>query len=165
MAQRIYPVRPSAIRNIGIVLFCVSYILPSGHAAFVPTMGEHANDYLKPFGGGCAFVNTPAAITFMPLWRGPPLDDGFTSYEIFSRVVLFGAWLANFTVFFRLPTLAAWFVIVLPWAAFVCWFDLAVPFIPFYFWAPGITFIHISRILRSRIHTALKPATEDSVSF
>jgi len=95
----------------------------------------------------------------MPLWRGPPINDGFTPYEIFIRAVLFGAWLANFTVFFRLPTLAAWFFILLPSAAFVCWFDLAVPFIPFYFWASGITLIHISRIMRSRNNTALKPAT------
>ena len=159
MARRKYPFSPNAIRNPGIVLFCLSYILPPGHAAFVPTMGDHANDYLRPFGGLWAFVNTPAAITFMPLWRGPPLDDGFTPCEIFIRAVLFGAWLTNFTIFFRLPTVAAWLVIILPWAAFVCWFDLAVHFIPFYFWAPGITLIHISRILRSRINTALKPAT------
>jgi hypothetical protein len=77
MAQRRCSASPNTILNLGIVLFCLSFILPSGHAAFVPTLREHANDYLKPFGGFWAFVNTPAAITFMPLWRGPPINDHY----------------------------------------------------------------------------------------
>ena len=154
IGQRRFSIRPSVIRNVGLVLFFLSFILPSGHALFVPTMGEHARDYLKPFAGFSVFIQTPAAITFLPLWRGPGLDDGFTPYEILIRAILFGAWLANFTVFFRLPPLAALVSIALPWIAFICWFGFAAGFIPFYFWASGITFIHLPRLLRSRPNPA-----------
>jgi hypothetical protein len=150
VAQPRFLVRPGVIRNIGLALFFLSFVLPPGHALFVPTMGEHARDYLKPFGGLWVFIQTPAAITFLPLWRGPPLDDGFTPYEILIRAILFGAWLGNFTVFFRLPPLAALVVIALPWIAFICWFPFVVGFVPFYFWALGIAFVHLSRIVGSR---------------
>jgi hypothetical protein len=150
MAPRRYSIKPSVIRNLGFVLFFLSFILPPGHALFVPTMDEHSQDYLKPFAGVSVFVHTPAAITFVPLWRGPGIDNGFTPYEILIRAILFGAWLANFTVFFRLPILAALIAVVLPWAAFVCWFGFVAGFIPFYFWALGITLIHLSRIGKQR---------------
>ena len=154
LEQQRFSVRPSVIRNIGLVLFFLSFILPSGHALFVPTMGEHARDYLKPFAGFSVFVQTPAAIAFLPLWRGPPLDDGFAPYEIVIRAILLGAWLANFTVFFRLRLSAALAVIALPWLAFICWFGFVAGFVPFYFWALGITFVHLSGIWRSRPNPA-----------
>ena len=144
-----FEVRPSLIRNIGITLFVLSFIVPPGGALFVPTMGERVQDYLQPFSGCFVFIQTPFAVTFLPLFRGPPIDDGFTPYEIFIRVILIGAWLANFTVFFRLPRLVALLAISLPWLAFSFWFDFAAGFVPFYFWALGITSIHLSRMLRS----------------
>jgi hypothetical protein len=137
--------------------FLLSFIVPSGGALFVPTMGEHVGDYLHPFAGCYAFIQTPCAVTFLPLWRGEPIDSGLTPYEIFTRGVLFAAWLANFTVFFRLPFLAALLAIALPWIAFICWFGFMAGFIPFYFWALGITFIHLSRMLRSRPHMSAEP--------
>jgi len=155
-----FSVRPGVIRNLGISLFVLSFIVPPGGALFVPTMGEHVRDYLQPFSGCFVFIQTPVAVTFLPLFRGPPIDDGFTPYEIFIRVILIGAWLANFTVFFRLPRLLALVAIGLPWLAFIFWFEFAARFIPFYFWALGITFIHLSRIFRSwniKVLTPLAP--------
>jgi hypothetical protein len=91
--------RQSVTRNIGITLFVLSFIVPAGRALFVPTEGEHVHDYLKPFWGFWVFISTPQMVTFMPLFRGPPSDNGFTPYEIFIRVIWVGAWLVNFTVF------------------------------------------------------------------
>jgi hypothetical protein len=155
--QRRFAVRPNLIRNIGITLFILAFIVPPGGALFVPTMREHFRDYLQPFWGCIVFINTPQMAFFMPLFRGPPIDDGFTPYEIFIRVILIGGWLTNFTVFFRLPRLVALVVIILPWLTFILWFDFASGFIPFYFWALGITLIHLSRIVRSWPNTALEP--------
>ncbi len=154
--QRRFSVTPSVIRNIGIALFALSFIVPPGGSVLVPTMGEHIRDYLQPFWGCRVFIATPQMAFFMPLFRGPPIDDGFTPYEIFIRVILIGAWLTNFTVFFRLPRLVALVAIILPWAAFICWFGFMAGFVPFYFWALGITFIHLSNILRSWPNNSLQ---------
>jgi len=151
-----FSVRPSVIRNIGITLFVLSFIMPPGGSHLVPTMGEHYRDYLQPFWGCRVFLATPQMAFFMPLFRGPPIDDGFTPYEIFIRVILIGAWLANFTVFFRLPCPVALLAITLPWLAFIFWFGFMAGFVPFYFWALGITFIHLSRILRSWPNNSLQ---------
>ena len=158
-----FSVRPSVIRNIGITLFVLSFIMPPGGSHLVPTMGEHYRDYLQPFWGCRVFIATPQMAFFMPLFRGPPIDDGFTPYEIFIRVILIGAWLSNFSVFFRLPRLVALVAIISPWAAFICWFGLMAGFVPFYFWAFGITFIHMSRILRSWPNKSLQ-ATATALS-
>lgn len=155
--QRRFSVRPSVIRNIGIGLFVLSFIVPSGGALFVPTMGEHVRDYLHPFAGCAVFIQTPCAVTFIPLWRGEPIDTGLTPFEIFTRGVLFVAWLANFTVFFRLPSPAALLAIGLPWIAFICWFGFMAEFIPFYFWALGITLIHLSRMMGSWPNKSAEP--------
>jgi hypothetical protein len=156
LGQQRYPVRSGLIRNMGIILFVLSFIVPPGGAYGVPTMGEHFRDYLQPFWGCRVFINTPFMVTFLPLWRGEPIDSGFTPYEIFIRVILIGAWLTNFTILFRLPLPATLLTIALPWLAFLCWFEIAARFIPFYFWALGITFIHLSRILRPWPGTALE---------
>jgi hypothetical protein len=150
LAHARFSVRPRVIRNIGILLFLLSFILPPGRAIFVPTMGEHSGDYLQPFWGCRVFIATPQMAFFLPLFRGPPIDDGFTPYELFIRVILLGAWLANFTVFFRLPVLMTLAVIALPWLAFIFWFGFVSGFVPFYFWALGIASIHFSRILKPR---------------
>jgi hypothetical protein len=155
----------SLIRNIGVALFALSFIVPPGGSMLVPTMGEHYRDYLQLFWGCRVFIATPQMAFFMPLFRGPPIDNGFTPYEILIRLVLIGAWLANFTVFFRLPRMVALLAIVLPWLAFIFWFGCMVGFIPFYFWALGITFIHLSRILRSRPKPPEPTAVLSSQSF
>jgi len=149
IAQQRFSVRPSVIRNIGIALFILSFIVPPGGSILVPTMGEHYRDYLQLFLGCRVFIATPQMAFFMPLFRGPPIDYGFTPYEIFIRVILIGAWLTNFTVFFRFPCLVALLAVILPWLAFIFWFEFMAGFVPFYFWALGITFIHLSRIMRS----------------
>ena len=136
------------LRRVGIVLFILAFLLPGGHAVFIPTLREHADDYLLPFAGIRAFLSTPSFIFFVPLWRGPPLDDGFTSYEVAIRVVLIAAWAGNFAVFFRMPRVVTFIVMALPWMAYVCWFGLIARFIPFYFWASGTTLIHLSQILK-----------------
>jgi hypothetical protein len=157
-------VRPSVIRNIGITLFLLSFVVPPGASILVPTMNEHVRDYQQPFWGWHVFLNTPGMIFFLPLLRGPPIDNGFTPYEIFIRVILMGAWLANFTVFFRLGRSVAWAAILLPWTAFIFWFGLVAGFVPFYFWALGITFIHVSRFLRSRANQSPEPASDSESS-
>jgi hypothetical protein len=87
-------------------------------------------------------------VFFVPLWRGEPLDNGFTPLEILIRVILMAGWLTNFTILFKLPRPAALLAALLPWFVFICWFSLAEGFIPFYFWALGISFIHLAKIIR-----------------
>jgi hypothetical protein len=144
LEQQSFLARPNVVRNIGIGLFLLSFIIPLG--------GFGNTDFFsfRPFAGFWIFVQTPELITALPLWRGPPIDDGFTPYEIFIRVIWLSAWSVNFTVFFRLPKVAAWIAIALPWAAFVCWFNVLDGFAPFYFWALGIAFIHFSRRLKGK---------------
>ncbi|HXC35962.1 MAG TPA: hypothetical protein VNV43_08815 [Candidatus Acidoferrales bacterium] len=138
-------------------MFFLSFIVPPGGSILVPTMGEHFRDYLQPFWGFRVFINTPQMVFFMPLFRGPGIDNGFTPHEIFIRVILVGAWLANFTVFFRLPRPAAMVAIIFPWTAFIFWFGFMAGFIPFYFWALGITFIHLPWMLRTRPKKLIEP--------
>jgi hypothetical protein len=139
----------SIIMTVGAVLFALSFCVPPGRAVFVPTLREHFGDYLQPFWGLRVFLQTPFVVFGVPLWRGAPIDNGLSPYEVFVRGVLFAAWLTNFTVFFRLRVIAALVSIALPWIAFICWFGLVARFVPFYFWALGIAFIHLSRIWRS----------------
>jgi len=137
-----------AIFIVGVGCFVLSFLVPPGKAAFVPTLGVHARDYLKPFGGVVAFLETPQLVFFVPLWRGEPFDSGLSPHEIFNGIILMGAWLCNFTVFFRMSRWLSLIAIILPWAAYVCWFWMAVQFVPFYFWAVGLSAIHLSRISR-----------------
>jgi len=124
-------------------LFFAAFVVPAGHTPFVPTERGHAHDYLLPFWGARVFLHTPQLVFFLPLWRGPPFDNGFTPYEITIRVILVAAWLGNFSVFFRLPRAAAFVIICLPWLTYIFWFSLVATFIPFYFWVAGITLIHL----------------------
>jgi hypothetical protein len=42
--QQRFSVRPSLIRNIGVVLFTLSFIVPPGGSILVPTMDDHYRD-------------------------------------------------------------------------------------------------------------------------
>jgi len=137
--RRLRP-RPRVILNIGITCIILSFVVPSG--------GVMQNPFTLFMGLG-AFIGAPLSTVFTPLFCGPPLDDGqLTWYGIFSDGIVWAAWLTNFTIFFRLPTLISWIVIALPWVAFAFFFRGLSEFIPFYFWASGIGFIHLSRFLK-----------------
>jgi hypothetical protein len=131
------------IRNIGIVWFVLSFIVPSGD-----------QNHFDIFSGAFLFIYAPVIPFewFIPLWSGPPIDDVTSpplNWYIDSGALLI-SWLANFTVFFRLPRWMALIVIALPWVAFTFLFDIAAGFLPFYFWTSGITLIHLPRILKPK---------------
>jgi hypothetical protein len=139
--------KANLIRNIGIVLFLLSFIVPSGDRSRFDILS-----------GAFLLIYTPVIpfCWFTPLWDGPPINDDtgppLRWYIGCSALVV--SWIANFTVFFKLPPWMALIVIALPWVAYIFWFFIAAGFLPFYFWVLGITFIHISRILRSWGRTA-----------
>jgi hypothetical protein len=56
------------------------------------------------------------------------------------------AWIANLTVFTRLPVGLALIAILLPWPAYIFLFSVLAGFIPFYPWAVGIALIHLGRL-------------------
>jgi hypothetical protein len=103
-----------------------------------------------------AFCVTPE-LTITSLFQG--FEDGEWQRVVFS-IALGVGWLANFTIFFRLPSQGAWVSIALPWILYlgVLFFDYSrsvethwpdtfiMTFIPFYPWALGIGLIHCSRL-------------------
>jgi len=138
------------LRRFGFALFLAAFVIPAGHAVFLPSEKEHAHDYLQLFWGARVLMYTPQLAFALPLWRGPPIDDGFTPYEVTIRVVLLAAWSGNFLAFFRLPRIVAFGAICLPWLAYIFWFFWVAAFIPFYFWAVGIALIHLPRALKKQ---------------
>jgi hypothetical protein len=132
--------RPQVIRNFGIALFLVSFLVPAAHV-----LGA---DY-HFFAGFAAFVRIP----FMPFMRltGDDPTSGGPSFEhslyvLFFCALCWGSWLNNIIIFFRLPFLGALISVALPWIAFVWVFPLMTDFLPFYFWVTGIALIHLSRL-------------------
>ena len=126
------------LRSVGVVLFVLSFIPP----------------------GAQAFLNTP-------IYAGQGLIRGFSSAD--ARLIAWGCmlmigWLANFTVFFRLPAFVAIFAVAAPWFVYIAMLFLFVgpgveaprvdawvtTFVPFYPWALGIGLIHGSRIAGPR---------------
>ena len=126
-----------SIRNIGIILFILSF--------FVPSLDRSGN--LQFFEGSKAFYTTPM------LAYGEIIHYEKFSEEGFTFLVLIAAWISNFTIFIDMPLVATLIAILLPWPAFFVYFHsfLSV-FIPFYFWVAGMTLIHFSRILRRQTH-------------
>jgi hypothetical protein len=132
--HQMYLLRPKVIRNIGIVLFVLSFL--------VPPRWRGGEDF-HLFGGVAAFIETPvlACQTVMPF---PPAEP--SSNSVFIFVVMMTAWIANLTVFTRLPFVVALIAILLPWPAYIYLFSDLAGFIPFYPWAVGIALIHIGRL-------------------
>jgi hypothetical protein len=124
------------LRVVGIVLFALSFI--PGWVAFVHTPGLAVGEFKDAFNYG--------------IWNRAPVG--------FALAV---GWFDNFTVFFRLPRLASWFAILVPWLLYFALmfldYDPAVEtpwpnfswakYWPFYPWAFGIGLIHGSRLLES----------------
>lgn len=130
--------RTKALRYIG----CISFLL-----AFIwPTRGFYGADY--HFFAGCGvFVK----VLFLPFMHPPDYfpEAGWPPFgQLFQRsllcVLCWGSWIANFTIFFRLPLLVVLFIMVAPCAAFPLFFPFMVSFIPFYLWIFGIALIHLS---------------------
>jgi hypothetical protein len=133
--MKIWPTTiPKRIRLIGFILFALSFTV--GFYAFCFT----------PYNVAKIFIN-------------------FSKYGQWQEIVLATTltigWLSNFTIFFRLPKLAALFTIISPWILYfgrmffsfnrsvdAPWPDTTVIFYyPFYLWAFGITLIHSSRLI------------------
>ncbi len=132
-----------AIRNGGILLFVLSFLVPAPHI-----FGAS-----KHFFAGCAaFIETPL-LPFVrltgddPTVVGPSFGD--LLYDALICSLCWLSWAANFTVFFRLPLIAALITVAIPWAAFIWAYPLMADFYPFYFWVAGIALIHLSRLLKS----------------
>jgi hypothetical protein len=132
--------RPKVIRNIGIAAFLLSFLVPAPHI--------FGADY--HFFAGCgAFIRIPF-MPFMRLTGNDPTSEGpsfgYLLYVLLFCALCWGSWLSNFTIFFRLPFLAALLSVTLPWIAFIWVFPLMADFLPFYFWVTGIALIHLSRL-------------------
>ena len=118
----------TVVRWLGFVLFALSFV----------TRGWNEEST-----GFRAFLSAPAAVVFTLMYNVSWLS-------VVASFFLGVAWLANFTVFFRLPREAAWLPIVAPWLLFIAlcfdWFGdhrpWASEFIPFYPWAIGIGLVH-----------------------
>ena len=121
------------IRNIGIALFALSFLAP-------PRWRGGEDFHL--FGGCAAFIETPVYACQSVMEN----RDAAPSHPIFLFVIMMAAWLANLTVFTRLPLGVALIAILLPWPAYIYLFSILVGFVPFYPWALGIALIHFSRI-------------------
>jgi hypothetical protein len=131
--------RPQKLRLLGVVIFILSFI-PPGINAFWLTLESIA-------------LNFTAALTY-GVWQS----------AILGLALTIGG-LANFTIFFRLPRIAAMFAIASPWILFfgmmflsynrgveAPWPDIwVVTFIPFYPWAIGIGLIHLSRLMEPNV--------------
>jgi hypothetical protein len=128
--------RPKVIRNIGIVLFVLSFLAPPRW---------RGGDDFHLFGGCAAFIQTPViAIQAILANR-----DEAPSHPIFLFVMMMAAWSANFTIFTRMPLAVALIAVLLPWPAYIYLFSDLAGFIPFYLWAVGIALIHVSRFRKS----------------
>lgn len=150
--QQFFLRNPKAIRNLGIWLFALSFIVPAP---------QDWGGRLHFFAGGMQFIFTPnevwALLTCEPLSDETPDGDSMTFSGFLFCCTLFGAWLVNFSIFFRLPKFVTLTVVALPWILFFWHISLIADFIPFYFWALGIALIHLSRLLKPAPHAM--PAT------
>jgi hypothetical protein len=124
--------RPKNIRNIGIALFVISFLAPARLR-----QGEDSHF----FGGFGAFYETPL-FAFQAIlanrYEAP-------SHPILLFMLMMGAWIANFSIFKRLPPILGLIAIFLPWPAYIFLFSVLAGFVPFYPWAVGIALIHLSR--------------------
>jgi len=121
------------IRNIGIALYVLSFLVP-------PRWRGGADFHL--FGGLGAFVQTPV-IACQTVLAGP--GEG-PAHPILFFIIVMASWIANITIYTRMPLVLAVIAILLPWPAYIYLFSIVVGFLPFYPWALGIALIHLSRI-------------------
>jgi hypothetical protein len=127
--EKPFLLRSKVVRNIGIGLFVFSFL--------APPHWEGGDDF-HLFGGVSAFITTP--VTAFQLKHEDRL----------LFIVMMAAWIANFTIFTRLPPAAAVLAILLPWPAYIYLFSDLRAFVPFYPWAAGIALIHLSRFPQPR---------------
>jgi len=125
--------RPKVVRNIGIGLFVLSFLAPPRW---------RGGDDFHLFGGCAAFIQTPVIACQAILAN----RDGAPSHPVLLFVVMMAAWIANITVFTKMPLALAVTAIVLPWPSYIYLFSELSGFIPFYLWAAGIALIHLSRL-------------------
>lgn len=120
------------LRVLGFILFLASFAVPGGGYGEI---------------GLSAFIVMPYAIWYQ-LMKGYPWDSE-AIVLIFSGTI---AWLDNFTVFFRLPAVAALLAMVAPWVLFPLMLadSNALLFLPFYPWALGISLIQAARLVELR---------------
>jgi hypothetical protein len=131
LKQRMFLFRPRVVRNIGFALFALSFVAPGSWKA--------GGDF-SVCGGLTAFLYTPILA-----FKNIRIDMGSWS-RILISVTLLLSWSANFTIFFRLPLVAALIAIMLPWCIFISMPGFA-GFVAFYPWAFSIAIIHLSRLI------------------
>jgi hypothetical protein len=139
---------PTVVRWVGFVIFALSFLTPGRDEVM----------------GFRVFLAAPVAVVVTLMYNVSWLS-------IVASFLLGAAWLANFTVFFRLPQEGAWVPIIAPWLLFIAlcfdWFgdhgSWASEFIPFYPWAIGIGLIHGAVYFRDVPRTvAVCPSGSDS---
>jgi hypothetical protein len=81
-----------------------------------------------------------------------------TGHPFLLFVILMGAWISNFSVFFKMPYFMALIAILLPWLPYICFFHDMVGLLPFYPWAVGITFIYLSKSLKPWHNKSAEPS-------
>ena len=118
-------------RLVGFALFIASFIVPSPWTAGTWWLGSGIEAFL------CAAVGLLGAVL-------RPLGE-WQAQQAFCTVCLALAFLANFTVFFKLRGVGAVLAVAAPWAAIGCSTGI-LRFVPFYMWASGISLIHASRL-------------------
>jgi hypothetical protein len=89
------------------LLFVISFLAPTH-----PAGNYRLSDY-HLFGGVMAFIQTPVLACQFVMMR----QDEAPSHSIFLSVIMMTAWIANLTVFTRLPLVMALIAILLPWPA------------------------------------------------
>lgn len=147
------------LRRIGFYLFILSFPLP--------------NWEFEGMGIAIFFMTPSAVIGFVG-----QLFHFFEWKLVFLAMGFSLGWLANFTVFFPLPTWARWTSIAAPWIAFfsdvfLIHYDSGVvgssidvgmlTFIPFYPWAIGIGLIHYSQLRESHRVNAFRTSGANGV--
>src|ERR1700743_2069716 len=110
--HQMFLLRPKVIRNMGIVLFVLSFLAP-------PRWRGGADFQL--FGGVAAFIETPV-LAYQVVMPFPPATP--SSHSIFMFVIMMTAWITNLTVFTRLPIVVALIAILLPWLAYIFLFSI-----------------------------------------
>jgi hypothetical protein len=143
------------MRRIGFYLFVISFPLP--------------NWEFEGTGIGI-FIMTPWAISRFVT----SLFHFFEWKLVFLTLGFSLGWLANFTVFFPLPTWARWTAITAPWLAYFTDVFLIygsgkidvgmLTFIPFYPWAIGIGLINYSRLKETHRLKSFRSSRSDVVA-
>src|SRR4051812_35331239 len=124
------------VRLAGVILFVISFFVPNADRT------ENGLVWSESCVGLSAFLITPVMLAKL-------LGAGGDWRTFIAGAALAAGWLANFTVFFRVPAAFAWALMSIPWLLFLAfrcgWYPggtFITGFLPFYLWAASIVLIH-----------------------